>query len=115
MELLTGVEDKLPYGYTGPTMVSNGQSPSPQFGFRTFLILSLSNFHPQIITGEWDYDFCTSDCNGGALEEPARQIFSKAKAFKTVSYPDTGHGINLHLTAVGAFKEITDFLSASGF
>ncbi|OAQ61842.1 alpha/beta-Hydrolase [Pochonia chlamydosporia 170] len=75
-----------PLNYTGPTM---------------------------IISGEYDFIFCTSDCNG-VLEFPASHIFSKSKAFKAVSYSGAGHGLNLHLNAVGAFQEVMSFLSCNG-
>ncbi len=48
------------------------------------------------------------------LETPGAQVFSNAKAFKAVSFPDAGHGLNLHLNATGAFEQITTFLSDQG-
>ncbi|KIW12549.1 hypothetical protein PV08_09826 [Exophiala spinifera] len=86
-ELLSAATlDSRPLAFTGPTM---------------------------IIAGEYDFIFCTSDCNG-ALDYPASLVFPQAKAFKAVSYPNAGHGLNLHLNARGAFKEITMFLSSHG-
>ena len=41
-------------------------------------------------------------------------MFAKAKAFNAVSFPNAGHGLNLHANAQGAFQQITDFLSAQG-
>lgn len=66
-----------------------------------------------ILSGEFDFIFCKSDCDG-ALEHPAATVFGKAKAFKAVSFPGAGHGLNLHLNAADSFKEITDFLSKNG-
>lgn len=34
----------------------------------------------------------------------------KAKAYKAVSYPGAGHGLNFALNAAGAFKIILDFI-----
>jgi len=50
----------------------------------------------------------------GAIQHPAQEIFSNAKAFKAVSYPGAGHGLNLAANATGAFQIITDFLGESG-
>lgn len=44
------------------------------------------------------------------MEHPAAEILSNAKAFKAVSYPKAGHGLNFALNAPGAFKIIFDFI-----
>ncbi|SPO00266.1 uncharacterized protein DNG_03111 [Cephalotrichum gorgonifer] len=64
------------------------------------------------ITGKYDFIFCQSNCDDGVLETPADQIFSN---FKSISYPESAHGLNLHKNAPGAFKEIIDFLESNGF
>ncbi|KAK3323878.1 Alpha/Beta hydrolase protein [Cercophora scortea] len=87
VELVTSQVPVRPVGYKGPTL---------------------------LISGQKDFIMCKSDCDGGVLNVTAADVFSTAKAFKAVSYPLAGHGINLHLNAVGAFKEITDFLSTNG-
>ncbi|KAK3687592.1 Alpha/Beta hydrolase protein [Podospora appendiculata] len=87
VELITSQVPVHPVGYKGPTL---------------------------LISGQKDFIMCKSDCDGGVLNVTAVDVFSTAKAFKAVSYPLAGHGINLHLNAVGAFKEITDFLSTNG-
>jgi hypothetical protein len=48
------------------------------------------------------------------IEHPAKEIFSKAKAFEAISFPGAGHGLNFALNATLAFKRITDFLCANG-
>lgn len=48
------------------------------------------------------------------IQHPAQEIFSKAKAFKAISYPGAGHGLNFASNATGAFAAITDFLHESG-
>lgn len=48
------------------------------------------------------------------IEHPAAEIFAKAKAFKAISYPRAGHGLNFAKDATGAFRLITDFLGANG-
>jgi hypothetical protein len=43
----------------------------------------------------------------------AADSFANAKAFKAVSYPKAGHGLNFALSAPGAFKIIIDFIDAN--
>ncbi|KAK3318000.1 hypothetical protein B0H66DRAFT_477694, partial [Apodospora peruviana] len=66
-----------------------------------------------IISSKFDFPWCTGDCDA-ILENPGAEYFRGTKAFKAVSYPGAGHGLNLHLNAKGSFEEITDFLSANG-
>jgi hypothetical protein len=48
------------------------------------------------------------------IEHPSTEIFANAKAFKAVSYPGAGHGLNFAANATGSFKIITDFLEENG-
>ncbi|KAL2060027.1 hypothetical protein VTL71DRAFT_9849 [Oculimacula yallundae] len=70
-----------------------------------------------VIAGQFDLIFCTGQCDE-VIEEPARTIFNVTvkpfKAFKAVSYPGAGHGLNFASNATGAFELITDFLSDNG-
>ncbi|KAK6859701.1 hypothetical protein PG995_003337 [Apiospora arundinis] len=66
-----------------------------------------------ILTGELDLGNCAGNCND-ILDSPARDIFSKAKPFKTAVHPKAGHGINFNPNATGAFGVMTDFLALSG-
>ncbi|KAH7319039.1 Alpha/Beta hydrolase protein [Rhexocercosporidium sp. MPI-PUGE-AT-0058] len=81
-----GLVDVAPLNFTGPAMV---------------------------IAGQFDLIFCTGQCDD-VIEHPAKEIFRKAKAFKAISYPGAGHGLNFALNATGAFDLITDFLNANG-
>lgn len=47
------------------------------------------------------------------INHPAKEIFAKAKAFKAVSYPEAGHGLNFALNVQGAYKVIFDFIGAN--
>ena len=68
-----------------------------------------------ILTGEYDFIFCTSKCDQYSLEHPGvDDIFKDAKAFKAKVWPGAGHGLNFAKDAAGAFKEITDFLGVNG-
>jgi len=40
-------------------------------------------------------------------------LFDGAKAYKAVSYPGAGHGLNFALNAPGAFKIILDFINTN--
>lgn len=66
-----------------------------------------------VITGKYDFIYCTSACDD-ILEPAAAQVFAKAKTFKAVSYPGSGHGLNFALNATGAYEIMTDFLAESG-
>lgn len=66
-----------------------------------------------VIAGQYDFIYCTSACDD-ILEPAAETVFKKARAFKAVSYPLSGHGLNFALNALGAFELITNFLEESG-
>ncbi|TVY40706.1 hypothetical protein LSUB1_G002412 [Lachnellula subtilissima] len=66
-----------------------------------------------VIAGQHDFIFCQSQCDD-VIEHPATEIFSQASAFKAVSYPGSGHGINFALNATGAYEEIFSYLGANG-
>ncbi|KAK3316928.1 Alpha/Beta hydrolase protein [Apodospora peruviana] len=67
-----------------------------------------------ILTGQYDFIFCTSLCTDEILTNSAAPIFKDAKAFTAKAYPGASHGLNLAANAAGSFKLITDFLSANG-
>ncbi|KAK4188449.1 Alpha/Beta hydrolase protein [Podospora australis] len=67
-----------------------------------------------ILTGKYDLIYCTSDCDGGVLVNPIKDVFTRTRSFKTVSFPKAGHALNLHLNAASSFKVITDFLRKNG-
>jgi pimeloyl-ACP methyl ester carboxylesterase len=51
-----------------------------------------------ILTGQFDFIFCQSQCDD-VIEHPAAEMLGKAKAFKAVSFPGAGHGINFSKNA----------------
>jgi pimeloyl-ACP methyl ester carboxylesterase len=72
-----------------------------------------------VIDGANDVAFCGGDClnaGGKAASIPAgvNMIFPLASAFSAYVHPNTGHAINLHYNATGAYKQINDFLGAHG-
>ncbi|KAE8334730.1 hypothetical protein BDV24DRAFT_156631 [Aspergillus arachidicola] len=72
-----------------------------------------------IITGSGDLPFCGGDClaTGGSaasIPEEAAKGFPAAKVFQAYIQPNTGHGLNLHYNATGAYEYITDFLRQNG-
>ncbi|RFU28347.1 hypothetical protein B7463_g8006, partial [Scytalidium lignicola] len=66
-----------------------------------------------VITGQYDFVFCQSQCDD-ILKPGAAPIFKKARAFDAVSYPGSGHALNLASNAQGAFEIITNFLQHNG-
>jgi len=67
-----------------------------------------------VITGEYDFIFCTGYCPG-ILEPGAVKTFPGSKSLEAYVQPDSGHGINLSLNATGSYGVITDFLKKNGF
>ncbi|CAG8895602.1 unnamed protein product [Penicillium nalgiovense] len=72
-----------------------------------------------VIDGANDVPFCGGDClhMGGKLASipaAANVVFPSASAFSAYVHPSTGHAINLHYNATGAYKQINDFLEAHG-
>ncbi|KAJ5781328.1 hypothetical protein N7457_006488 [Penicillium paradoxum] len=72
-----------------------------------------------VIDGENDVPFCGGDCShtGGtsaSFPAAAEKLFPSASAFVAYIHPNTGHAINVHYNATGAYKEIHDFLGAHG-
>lgn len=63
-----------------------------------------------LISGQYDFIFCTSQCDD-ILQPQAALVFEKAVDFKAISYPGSGHALNLASNARGAFKLIIDFLA----
>ena len=61
-----------------------------------------------MIAGANDLDFCGDDCDG--ILEQAAVYFPNAKTFETYQQPNTGHGVNLHYNATGAYRVIENFL-----
>jgi hypothetical protein len=66
-----------------------------------------------VIAGEYDFIYCMSQCND-ILRPGAAPVLKKARAFKAVSYPGAGYGLNFASNATGAYEIITDFLGDIG-
>jgi hypothetical protein len=64
----------------------------------------------QVISGDGDQIYCESDCYG--VIESVGALFPKAKTFEAYVHPHTGHGINLHYNASGAYEVIQNFFKA---
>ncbi|OQD99676.1 hypothetical protein PENVUL_c063G09902, partial [Penicillium vulpinum] len=72
-----------------------------------------------VIDGANDVPFCGGDClntGGKSASIPAgvKMVFPSASAFSAYIQPNTGHAMNLHYNATGAYKQINDFLEANG-
>ncbi|TVY13744.1 hypothetical protein LARI1_G008200 [Lachnellula arida] len=66
-----------------------------------------------VIAGQYDFIECQSQCDD-VIEHPATEIFANAAAFKAVSYPGSGHGLNFALNATGFYEEIFSYLGENG-
>ena len=91
-ELMTSASVPMQSGFTGPVL---------------------------IITGSHDLPFCGGDClntGGAAASIPAqgKVAFPEAKAFEAYVQPETGHGLNMHYNATGAYDYIVGFLGGNG-
>ncbi|KAE8452475.1 hypothetical protein EG329_000377 [Mollisiaceae sp. DMI_Dod_QoI] len=74
-----------------------------------------------VITGSNDLPFCGGDClatGGAASSIPAmvKMNFPNVAESNFTAYiqPNTGHGINLHYNATGAYAVINEFLNSKG-
>ena len=71
-----------------------------------------------VITGDADLPFCGGDCQNTGGSAPSI-ISSVAMGFpntqvEDVIQPNTGHGINLHYNATGAYNVINSFFNGHG-
>ncbi|KUJ15481.1 uncharacterized protein LY89DRAFT_686221 [Mollisia scopiformis] len=71
-----------------------------------------------VITGQNDLPYCGGDCldTGGAAASIPAQVAMNFPVGNFTSYiqPDSGHGINLHYNATGAYAVINDYLNSKG-
>jgi pimeloyl-ACP methyl ester carboxylesterase len=73
----------------------------------------------QVVTGRQDGPYCAGDCL--ATGDPAKRnipagiemYLPEASNFTTLIPEDTGHGLNLHYSAVAAYQQIQEFLKAN--
>lgn len=65
-----------------------------------------------VVNGDNDLPFCTGNCSYPTnLAQAALQLYPKAAAKGTYLAPLTGHGLNLHYSAVAAYHYIQDFIT----
>jgi hypothetical protein len=67
-----------------------------------------------MIIGNEDLPFCGGNCTGIIDGPIGPKIFPAASPFKTYIQPNTGHGLNLHFNATGAYSVINSFLKENG-
>ncbi|KAG9580941.1 alpha/beta-hydrolase, partial [Aureobasidium melanogenum] len=65
-----------------------------------------------IVNGDADLPFCYGNCSYpmNKAEAAIQMLYPAAKANGTYLAPLTGHGVNLHYTAMGAYEFIGSFL-----
>ncbi|KAH0397891.1 alpha/beta-hydrolase, partial [Aureobasidium melanogenum] len=72
-----------------------------------------------VLTGRQDTIYCGGDClatGGAAASIPAGvgAAFPNASKFEAYIHPNTGHGINFHYNATGAYNVIQNFFASNG-
>ncbi|EMC92428.1 hypothetical protein BAUCODRAFT_78619 [Baudoinia panamericana UAMH 10762] len=71
-----------------------------------------------VVNGEGDLPFCDGNCTYptdlAAQVRPALYPNVAASKFQSLIVPDTGHCVNLHTTATGAFQSVQAFLQQQG-
>ncbi|KAI5478023.1 hypothetical protein MNV49_005715 [Pseudohyphozyma bogoriensis] len=89
------------------------RTPSPALNYTNPL---------QVVTGDRDTVFCSGNCYDNPTSvgdvkltsklDTVRLVFPEVgEKFETYAVPGTGHGINFHPTAAGAYSKILDFLA----
>jgi pimeloyl-ACP methyl ester carboxylesterase len=65
-----------------------------------------------VVNGDADLPFCTGNCSYPSnLAQEALQLYPRADRTGTYLAPLTGHGLNLHYSAVAAYHYIQEFIS----
>ncbi|KAE9375083.1 hypothetical protein N431DRAFT_463194 [Stipitochalara longipes BDJ] len=79
--------------------------------------ISLSKKPLAIIVGENDEPLCNSNCGEGPGNLAAQSVtfFPDAKPFAPIVITNTGHFLNLHLSAPETFTKANDWLDGLGF
>ena len=112
----------LAYPYFDPAVLDRAEATKYPFAIGEFLSISALPIDAPNFTGpvlylaaDQDLIFCASNCTG--LYGPtsvAVQAFNGSKNVETYIQPNTGHGINLHYNATGAYNVVLDFLKRKG-
>lgn len=73
-----------------------------------------------VITGNEDEIYCGGNCTatGGAASSvlaSSSAAFPNATTFQAYVHPNTGHAINVHYNATGAYNVMNKFLKTAGF
>lgn len=113
-ELLTLTSVPMKNAYAGPVLVITGCKYSEPFCIPTV-------HHADIIPAN-DLPYCGGDClatgNASLPSIPAAAAMSfpmvSLSNFTAYIQPNTGHGINLHYNATGAYDVIQTFLQSKG-
>jgi len=83
----------------------------------TAVVMPASNFTGSVavVNGAEDLPFCTGNCSypTNLAQSALTMLYPQAKSKGDYLAPLTGHGINLHYSAVAAYHYIQDFISNS--
>jgi pimeloyl-ACP methyl ester carboxylesterase len=99
---------KLPFAFG--EIVTTGSTVAPADQFKGPAL---------VLTGRQDSIFCGGDClatgdpNVPSIPATMRQNLPNASPFEVIIQPNTGHLVNLHFNATGAFNAINNFLESN--
>lgn len=112
----------LAYPYFDPAVLDQAEATKYPFTVGEFLTYSaIPSTAPAFkgpvlfLAGEADLIFCGSNCTGlyGA-DSATVKAFNGSSSVETHIQPKTGHGINLHKNATGAYDVVIDWASRHG-
>ncbi|KAI4849689.1 alpha/beta-hydrolase [Aureobasidium sp. EXF-8845] len=72
-----------------------------------------------VLTGRRDTIYCGGDCEAtgtslASIPAGVAKAFPNASKFEAYIHPNTGHGINFHYNATGAYNVIQNFFNSNG-
>lgn len=113
----------LQYPYFDPAVLEYAESTKFPMTIGEFLTQGALNYDAKTFKGpvlwfaaQHDLIFCQSDCVGLFNKtSPAITSFSGSKDVEVYIQPNSGHGINLHLNATGAYNVIQNWVIRHGF
>lgn len=110
------------YPYFDPAVLAHAEATKWPFTVGEFVSQAALNYTAAAFTGPvlylvgaQDLIFCGGDCVGlfGA-QSAARVNFPQAGSWERHIHPDSGHGINLHYNATGAYEVVMDWATRHG-
>ncbi|KAK4704213.1 hypothetical protein P7C70_g1999, partial [Phenoliferia sp. Uapishka_3] len=116
----------LHYPGFSPAAAARFESTKATFTLGEFVTLSsittpALNFSGPVttVTGEQDLPFCAGNCwsgpNGSSILPNVASLFPLVQAFSTQIIPNSGHALNVHLSAPSTYSYVLDWATSHGF